>query len=146
MRPNSCSAQDRVAEFKAQELSILIYSCALLRLRQDPLLEATCLEARGRLNEFNPQNISNLVYGVGLLQFMNEPFLHDTCNFASERTGWILMAMFSAQGISNMTYALGLLGYPHLRFLRAVAGSFLLASRKEDGAWGGGHGSNWGKL
>lgn len=110
----------------------MVYSLALLRVEDERLLEAACLEATPRLREFSaqrlastghilatwPRNISNMVYGIGLLRYTARPFLclaavlawptearHAACEACQER-----MPDFTAQGVSNVTYALGRLG------------------------------------
>ncbi|KAF4705962.1 hypothetical protein FOZ62_021615, partial [Perkinsus olseni] len=95
-----------IQNFKAQEMSNVAYSYALLSYRSDPLFQSVADEMITRgMARCRSQDISNTLYAFAKVNFKCDDLCREVCENMIAR-----LHEFNMQGISNTMFALGGLG------------------------------------
>ena len=95
----------RIAKFKPQELSALLFAYAKLMHAAPQLLDAIAREGAERIEELEPRSISKMLYSYGKLGHSAPTFFAAAATAASAQ-----MERFNAQELSNLLHGIAKAG------------------------------------
>jgi hypothetical protein len=79
------SAQERIDDFKPQELSNIVWAHATMNCQAPLLFDAIANAAQERIADFNPQALANTVWAFATLNHNAPPLFDTIAHTAKER-------------------------------------------------------------
>lgn len=129
----------KIAQFKPEELSGMVWACAVMAYGDGPLLTSIAFPAIHRMSMFAPRNIAGIAWAMATLGFVDEPLMdvlshhavrHLSCvrhpNVAAQSTP----RKFRPQELSMTAWAFATLRVIDHRLMAAIAVN-VIAHRNE---------------